>query len=139
MKEQQCAWCVKEASGKLCSDCRRKALNTPRLSAKELEELPYGVVKLDAEGRILSFNRAEEKLSHLRSRDVIGRNFFTEIAPCANVRLFRGRFRRFLNSSGSLVQFTAAYCFSHGPVYVCLVLVRANEGQALMLISKLME
>lgn len=63
------------------------------LSPKELDDLPFGAIQLDPEGRILSYNMAEAQISG-RSRDeVIGKSFFEEIAPCTNVKEFAGRFR----------------------------------------------
>lgn len=50
------------------------------------DSLPLGVVVLNAKGEVVIFNREEARLAR-RSRDrVIGRTFFTEIAPCMNVQ-----------------------------------------------------
>ncbi len=58
-----------------------------------LDELPFGVIQLDKDATILQYNRYEEDLTHFRASDVVGRNFFTEVAPCTDVRAFGGRFR----------------------------------------------
>lgn len=44
----------------------------------------------------MDFNRSEEMASGLAASAVVGRNFFTEIAPCTNVRAFLAPFRRAL-------------------------------------------
>ena len=62
------------------------------LSADELDALPFGAILLDAEGVIQAYNRAEEKISGRRREDVVGRNFFAEVAPCTRVRRFFGAF-----------------------------------------------
>ena len=49
-----------------------------------LNELPFGVVKMDLDGTVLEYNHAEAKLSGLSRENVIGRNFFTQVAPCTN-------------------------------------------------------
>jgi photoactive yellow protein len=61
-------------------------------TARELDALPFGAIQLDSEGTILQFNEYEANLSNRRAPDTIGRNFFTEVAPCTNVREFQGRF-----------------------------------------------
>lgn len=63
-----------------------------QLSARELDELPFGAIQLDAQGKILSFNAHEARLTGRDPGKVIGRNFFTEVAPCTNVQQFHGRF-----------------------------------------------
>ena len=60
---------------------------------RELDELPFGAIRLDRNGTILSFNQTEAALSGRRKEKVLGRNFFTEVAPCTNVQEFAGKFR----------------------------------------------
>ena len=64
------------------------------LGEDELDRLPFGAIRLDREGRILNYNRTEAELSGRRKESVLGKNFFTEVAPCTNVREFAGRFRK---------------------------------------------
>ncbi|MCE2901502.1 MAG: PAS domain-containing protein [Gemmatimonas sp.] len=64
-----------------------------RMTADELDRLPYGMIQLDATGRILNYNALESKLASLRKEDAIGKQFFTEIAPCTRVQEFYGRFK----------------------------------------------
>lgn len=63
-----------------------------RLDEAELDRLPFGAVRLDAAGQVLAYNRAEAELSGLGRERAMGRNFFTEVAPCTNVADFAGRF-----------------------------------------------
>lgn len=63
------------------------------LTPAELDALPYGLVTLDAEGRVLHYNDTESRMVGLPKEQVIGRSFFTDVAPCARVREFEGRFR----------------------------------------------
>jgi photoactive yellow protein len=64
-----------------------------RLSPEALDALPYGLVTLDAEGRVIGYNDTESRLVGLPRERVIGKNFFVDVAPCARVREFEGRFR----------------------------------------------
>lgn len=58
-----------------------------------LRSLPAGVVVLDDEGRVLFYNDEESRLSGRPAKDVEGRDFFREIAPCTDVRELAGVFR----------------------------------------------
>ena len=62
------------------------------LSGAELDELPVGVIQLDRHGTVLQYNETESNLARFHPADVVGRNFFAEIAPCTAVRDFQGRF-----------------------------------------------
>lgn len=63
------------------------------MAGEELDELPFGAIQLDGEGTILQYNRTEAELSGRDQKAMVGKNFFTEVAPCTNVREFAGRFR----------------------------------------------
>lgn len=63
-----------------------------RLSAEALDELPFGAIELDPAGTVLSYNKAEERLAGRTRADVVGKNFFRDIAPCTRVRRFLGAF-----------------------------------------------
>lgn len=62
------------------------------LTRDELDELPVGVIQLDRDGMVLQYNETESSLARYSRADVVGRNFFREIAPCTAVRDFQGRF-----------------------------------------------
>lgn len=65
----------------------------PHMSQAELDALDVGVIKVDDEGRILFYNRAESEFSGRSKHEVEGRNFFTEVAPCTNNRIIFQPFR----------------------------------------------
>ena len=74
--------------------------NEPHLAAmveslppEQVDALPFGAIRLDAEGRVLRFNTAERRLSGY-SKEVSGRSFFVDIAPCMNNSSFRGRIEK---------------------------------------------
>ncbi len=62
-----------------------------RFTAEELDAIPYGVVQLDLDGRVLTYNRAEAENADVMPRP-LGQHFFFEVAPSANVPEFYGRF-----------------------------------------------
>lgn len=62
------------------------------MTPEQLDALPFGAILLSREGTILRYNEGEGALSGRRPADVIGKNFFTEVAPCTDVRAFHGTF-----------------------------------------------
>jgi photoactive yellow protein len=73
-----------------------------RVPVKERDEVPYGVIELDKMGNILSYNMAEAAISGLKPSDVIGKNFFLDVAECTQRPEFFGKFKegvdkKFLN------------------------------------------
>jgi photoactive yellow protein len=63
------------------------------MSPAELDRLPYGMIQLDPRGRILQYNAVESRLASLPQAQQVGRNFFTQVAPCTKVQEFYGRFK----------------------------------------------
>jgi photoactive yellow protein len=62
-------------------------------SERQLDQLPFGVIQLAPDGTVLQYNRFEENLAGFKTAAVVGRNFFSEVAPCTDVQDFAGRFR----------------------------------------------
>lgn len=62
------------------------------MSDTQIDNLAFGAIQLDAQGNILQYNAAEGDITGRDPKEVIGKNFFTEIAPCTNSTEFKGRF-----------------------------------------------
>ena len=62
-------------------------------TAEDLDRETFGVVRLDAGGRVVAYNACESARAGLSSGRVIGRLFFTDVAPCMNNHLVGDRFR----------------------------------------------
>jgi len=58
-----------------------------------LDALPFGVVAMAEDGTVMSYNRAESQLSGLAPANVIGRHFFSQVAPCTNNFMVAHRFK----------------------------------------------
>ena len=52
------------------------------LAPEALHALPFGVIRLDAEGSVAFFSKRESEQSGYGARPTIGRAFFSQIAPC---------------------------------------------------------
>jgi photoactive yellow protein len=71
-----------------------------KLSPAELDTLPYGLITLDAEGRVLHYNDTESRLVGLPKERVLGKSFFRDVAPCTRIRDFEGRFLELARDPG---------------------------------------
>lgn len=135
MADVLCAWCGAwirdggiEHSHGICLACYRRLRGIPDLSEAELDELPFGVIVLAGDGTVLAYNRAEEELAGRRSQDVIGRNFFTEVAPCTSVQAFQGQFAAFCQGPEPSRTFQFTFRFPAGPVKVQILFLHKEVG-----------
>ena len=59
----------------------------------ELDTAPYGVIAMSLDGTVEAYNLAESKLAGLTPERVIGKNFFSSVAPCTNNFMVAHRFQ----------------------------------------------
>ena len=98
-----------------------------RMSEGELDELPFGAIRLDPAGKVLSYNRTEANLTGRKKERVIGRNFFTDVAPCTNVQAFAGRFREGVAKKDMHVIFPYRFDFQMAPRDVTVTLFYSKQ------------
>ncbi len=72
---------------------------------------PFGIVKVDDSGTIEIYNRWEAEMAGVEQDRAVGKNFFTQIAPCTNNRLVFGKFRKGVEA-GELDE-TVNYTFTY--------------------------
>ena len=63
-----------------------------RMSEDQINDLVFGAIQLDGSGVILKYNSTEGSMTGRDPKAVIGRNFFTDVAPCTNTPEFKGIF-----------------------------------------------
>lgn len=108
----------------------------PSLDFATLDLLPYGIIVTDEEGKVLYYNAREEQIACRKRKDVLGKNFFKEVAPCAQVREFYGRFRHAMQAEGSVANFHFTFPFLNRPREVEISLTSfENRGALLCMIS----
>ena len=96
---------------------------------EELDVLSYGVIALDEHGTILRYNLAESRFARLDRAQVLGRNFFRDVAPCTTNDDFQGHVDRFLapGNAESTFAFDFTFDFRFGAQLVQVELVRPPE------------
>lgn len=102
-----------------------------RLSATEIDALPFGYIALAPDGTIRKYNRYEADLARRNPEDVLGKSFFREVAPCTQVQEFEGRFQDFVNGKVDepTLAFNFEFAFHHGTQKVRIGFVRSPLAQ----------
>lgn len=68
-----------------------------------LDALPFGVIVVDRAGEVVEYNQSERQLARVSRDEVVGKNFFAEVAPWAAVREFEGRWDDFIASGDTTI------------------------------------
>jgi photoactive yellow protein len=97
------------------------------LTAADIDALPFGYIALAPDGTIRKYNRYEADLARKDPQEVLGRNFFREVAPCTQVREFEGRFRELVSGADAepALHFDFEFGFRHGSQRVRIGFVRS--------------
>jgi len=146
-----CAWCNKllkdgnpalMTSHGICPNCMGGMLDVVvedlgSADAAVLEDLPLGVVRLNAEGIILAYTQRESKRFGNQPSEVIGRSFFEDIAPCSSVKEFRGRFEDLVRGKTTgRAELDFLFCYEDNQQMVHIVLTwDENSAVGHLLIS----
>jgi photoactive yellow protein len=92
------------------------------MTETELDQLPHGAIQLSTDGRVLKFNAYESNLSSLKKENVIGKNFFKQVAPCTDVQEFYGKFRAGVSEKNLHINFRYHFAFKQNPRDVTVTL-----------------
>src|SRR5688500_6737309 len=86
------------------------------LTAAEIDSLSFGYIGRAPDGTVRKYIRFEADLARKDPREVLGRNFFRDVAPCTQVQEFEGRFRDFAaaDSTATSLTFDFEFGFRHG-------------------------
>jgi photoactive yellow protein len=104
--------------------------------ADTLDTVGFGVIKVDDEGIVEFFNQWESELSGVKKEEAEGRNFFTQVAPCTNNRLFRGRFKKGVRRGELDETFTYTYTYKMRPTLVEVHMYRDESGNNWIMVQK---
>lgn len=100
------------------------------LDHRDSDRLPVGLITIDRDGVIQGFNAFESNYSGLAERDVVGRSFFHDVAPCTSVKEFEGRFRQMVaDDAAGVARFRYVFRFKGGErlVQISMTYVPAEQ------------
>ena len=107
------------------------------MSGPELDELDLGVIEVDDTGIVKYFNQGETNFSGVTKEQATGRNFFTQIAPCTNNRLFYGRFKKGIKKESLDHTLPYTYTYKMKPTNVLIRLYRDPESKRNFIVTRL--
>ena len=84
----------------------------------------FGVVKVDDQGVIQIYNKWESDMAGVPADQAVGKNFFTQIAPCTNNRLVYGKFQDGIGGGSLDAEFNYTFTYKMQPTNVVLRLFR---------------
>ena len=93
------------------------------LTEKQADMLPYGLIELNVTGHVRLYNAAESQLANRSKAQVVGRHFFTEVAPCTHLQELEAKFNALVrqNEMGRR-ELDFVFAFDTGEVHVHIVL-----------------
>ena len=100
------------------------------LSHRQIDELAFGAIQLDSTGKILAFNQTESSITGRRAEAVIGRNFFSDVAPCCNKPAFQGVFAEGVKSGKLNAMFDYTFDYVMKPTRVRIQMKKALVGES---------
>jgi len=99
------------------------------MSPAEINALPQGIIRLNAAGKILYYSQTQATIVGRTVAETIGKNFFTEVAPCTDVKGFHGRFIDFAATSGARIEsFNFLFRLVTGNKRVTITFLRQNAS-----------
>ncbi len=105
------------------------------LGESAIDALPFGLIAVDLDGTIEQYNAYESRMARLPKDRVIGRNFFRDVAPCAAVQEFQGRFERFAQGTGDGAEsFDFLFRFAFGRQRVNITFLRSAKTQQIKIL-----
>jgi photoactive yellow protein len=91
------------------------------------DTLPFGLLELDAAGIVIRYSPAAEQNSPLQPQDILGRNFFTEVAPCAQVSEVKSRFLSFMTFGDAVQKFSITCPVENKNIKIQIMLARVTQ------------
>jgi photoactive yellow protein len=128
----------------ICLACLAGAAGQPiedlsRIDVDSLDALPFGAIQLSGDGVIAAYNRGESALSGLAPKDVIGKHFFRDVAPCASVKEFAGKFAELrASATGGRAKLRFVFKYARGAKLVEIAMIRDAGSDLTTLLVKAM-
>ena len=108
----------------------------PALDQHQADALDFGVVKVDNDGNVLLYNKWESDMAGVPVASAMGKNFFTQVAPCTNNRLFFGRFKDGVSAGNLDTEFNYTFTYKMKPTNVVIRLLRDGSSTNWVFVAK---
>lgn len=106
------------------------------MSASEIDRMAFGAVELDANGLIIRYNAAEGAITGRKPQEVLGKNFFTDVAPCTNTPKFKGEFDQGVRRGMLDKKFEYTFDYNMRPTKVKVHMKKSLSGNTFWIFVK---
>ncbi len=107
-----------------------------KMNDAQLNKLAFGAIELDASGRIVKYNAVEGAITGRDPKAVVGKNFFTEVAPCTNRPEFKGVFDEGVRNKNLNTMFEYVFDHQMKPTKVKIHMKQAITGASYWIFVK---
>lgn len=101
-----------------------------------LDRLPFGAILVDRTGRIMKYNAGETAIVGRTAAEVMGKNFFNDIAPCTKGHQFQGRFQDGVAKGSVNTMFEYAFDYKMQPTKVRVHMKSASMDEGIWIFIK---
>ena len=101
-----------------------------KMNESDLDNLAFGAIQLDGDGNILQYNAAEGDITGRDPKEVIGKNFFKEVAPCTDSPEFFGKFKEGVAAGNLNTMFEYTFDYQMTPTKVKVHIKKALAGDS---------
>lgn len=101
-----------------------------KMNERDIDDLAFGAIELDSTGKILKYNSAEGAITGRDPSEVIGKNFFREVAPCTNTPEFYGEFQKGVSAGNLSTMFEYEFNYQMTPTKVKVHMKKALVGDS---------
>ena len=94
----------------------------------KISEIPFGTLELDGAGTVLRYESDGERRAKFRASDIVGLNFFDDIAPAEQTEEMLGRFNDIM-SDGAHGRRSSLFLIARPAVQI-QILAAPSDGRA---------
>jgi photoactive yellow protein len=108
-----------------------------KLDPASIDQLAFGAIQVDEDGKILFYNITEGHIANRDPKQMVGKNFFNEVAPCCRRPEFFGRFLEGVKAGHLDVAFEYIFDYKMNPTRVRIRMKNAaRPGQYWILVQR---
>ncbi|OIM99642.1 photoactive yellow protein [Idiomarina sp. MD25a] len=98
------------------------------MNKDQFDDVAFGAIQLDENGKIIKYNAAEGDITGRDPEAVVGKNFFTDVAPCTNSKEFKGKFDEGVKNGDLNTMFEYTFDYEMKPTKVKVHMKKALTG-----------
>jgi photoactive yellow protein len=106
------------------------------MKAEDIDKLAFGAVQVDMKGAILMYNAAEGDITGRDPKQVIGKNFFDDVAPCTKSPEFYGKFTAGEGDPNFSTVFEYTFDYNMQPTKVKVHMKKGFDGNSVWIFIK---